>query len=236
MRGTLASLVCGLIFGFGLMISGMTQPTKILGFLDIFGAWDPSLAVVMAAALVVTGLGFALARRRPAPVIAPQCLWPTKTAIDRPLVIGAVLFGLGWGLVGLCPGPALENPRPSARALSSSRRRHGPRHGFCRTCGASAVPAPEKILAAFPPPGAQKKRRAFQKLAFGTARLTALGGAQHSGNPLGPCALGLWGAGRRPRPPKGPQRERVIVFQAPVGRASASPSRFRPSFTLARGW
>jgi uncharacterized membrane protein YedE/YeeE len=109
MRVTFASLVCGLIFGFGLMISGMTQPTKILGFLDIFGAWDLSLAVVMAAALVVTGLGFALARRRPAPLIAPQCLWPTKTAIDRPLVIGAMLFGLGWGLVGLCPGPALEN-------------------------------------------------------------------------------------------------------------------------------
>jgi len=109
MRMTLASLFCGLTFGFGLMISGMTQPTKILGFLDIFGAWDLSLAVVMAAALVVTGLGFALVRRRPAPVFAPRSLWPTKTTIDRPLVIGAALFGLGWGLVGLCPGPALEN-------------------------------------------------------------------------------------------------------------------------------
>jgi len=109
MRMTLASLFCGLTFGFGLMISGMTQPTKILGFLDIFGAWDLSLAVVMAAALVVTGLGFTLVRRRPAPVFAPRSLWPTKTAIDRPLVIGAALFGLGWGLVGLCPGPALEN-------------------------------------------------------------------------------------------------------------------------------
>src|SRR6266852_7997297 len=109
MRMTLASLFCGLTFGFGLMISGMTQPTKILGFLDIFGAWDLSLAVVMAAALVVTGLGFTLVRRRPAPVFAPRSLWPTKTAIDPPLVIGAALFGLGWGLVGLCPGPALEN-------------------------------------------------------------------------------------------------------------------------------
>ncbi len=109
MRMTLASLFCGLIFGFGLMISGLTQPTKILSFLDIFGAWDLSVAVVMAAALLVTGLGFALARRRPAPVFAPRSLWPTKTEVDRPLVIGAVLFGLGWGLVGLCPGPALVN-------------------------------------------------------------------------------------------------------------------------------
>ena len=105
----IAALICGFIFGWGLLISGMMQPAKVLAFLDIFGNWDPSLAVVMAAALLVSGAGFALAKRRARPVFAAQSLWPTKLDIDRPLLIGAVLFGAGWGLVGLCPGPALEN-------------------------------------------------------------------------------------------------------------------------------
>ena len=105
----LASLLCGLIFGSGLLISGMTQPAKVLGFLDIFGRWDPTLAFVMAGALAVSSVGYALARGQIRPVIAAQHFWPEKTDIDRPLVIGSVLFGIGWGLVGLCPGPALEN-------------------------------------------------------------------------------------------------------------------------------
>ncbi len=104
-----AALISGFVFGWGLLISGMMQPAKVLAFLDIFGDWDPSLAVVMAAALAVSGLGFALAKRRARPLLAAQSLWPSKTDIDRPLVIGSVLFGAGWGLVGLCPGPALEN-------------------------------------------------------------------------------------------------------------------------------
>jgi uncharacterized protein len=108
----LASLICGFVFGWGLFISGMIRPDKVLGFLDVFaipsGNWDPSLAVVMAAALVVTGIGYALSRQR-VPVFESQNQWPTQSAIDRPLVVGSILFGIGWGLVGLCPGPAIAN-------------------------------------------------------------------------------------------------------------------------------
>lgn len=108
----LAGLICGFIFGCGLVVSGMVLPQKVLGFLDVLAIparnWDPSLAVVMAAALAVTAIGYALARRR-APVFETRNHWPTQTAIDRPLVVGSLLFGAGWGLVGLCPGPAVAN-------------------------------------------------------------------------------------------------------------------------------
>jgi hypothetical protein len=109
---SIASLVFGYIFGWGLYISGMIRPDKVLGFLDLFaipsGQWDPSLAFVMGAALVVTAAGYALAHRR-IPILARENQWPTQRIIDRPLVLGSVLFGVGWGLVGLCPGPAIEN-------------------------------------------------------------------------------------------------------------------------------
>ena len=109
----IASLFCGFIFGLGLLISGMTQPSKVLGFLDILGVrtgtWDPSLALVMGAALAVSGVGSLLVQRQPRPVLAPKFDLSTKTGIDTPLVAGSALFGIGWGLVGLCPGPALEN-------------------------------------------------------------------------------------------------------------------------------
>src|SRR5262249_51752405 len=113
MRTVLAALATGLIFGFGLAISGMTQPTKVLGFLDVLGigsgTWDPTLAFVMIGALAVAAPGFILARRQARPLFAKVAAWPSKRDIDRPLIAGAVLFGIGWGLVGLCPGPAIAN-------------------------------------------------------------------------------------------------------------------------------
>lgn len=104
----LASFACGFIFGLGLLVSGMVQPAKVLAFLDIFGAWDPSLAIVIGVALIVTFVGYSLAHGRGAPVLAERSLWPTATNIDARLILGSVLFGVGWGLVGLCPGPAIE--------------------------------------------------------------------------------------------------------------------------------
>jgi uncharacterized membrane protein YedE/YeeE len=105
----LASFGCGLVFGLGLLISGMTEPEKVLGFLDFFGAWDATLAFVMAAAVIVAGAGFALARGRSAPLFAAKFSWPSRSDIDAPLVTGSALFGIGWGLSGICPGPALVN-------------------------------------------------------------------------------------------------------------------------------
>src|SRR3954470_23847015 len=95
----IAPLLCGLIFGAGLLVSGMVQPAKVLGFLDIFVAWDPSLAVVMAAALAVAAPGLFPALHRPRPALAGQFFWPGKSEIDSPLVLRAGLFGIGWGLV-----------------------------------------------------------------------------------------------------------------------------------------
>jgi len=109
MPAILASFICGLVFGAGLLISGMNQPEKVLGFLDIFGNWDATLAFVMAGAVAVAATGFALARRRAAPLLAAKFSWPERRDIDTPLVAGAILFGIGWGLVGICPGPALVN-------------------------------------------------------------------------------------------------------------------------------
>jgi hypothetical protein len=107
MRAVFAALVSGLLFGLGLTISQMVNPAKVIGFLDIFGDWDPSLALVMATAIPVTALGYALAARRRSPVCAADFSFPTRTQIDWPLMTGAVLFGVGWGLVGYCPGPAI---------------------------------------------------------------------------------------------------------------------------------
>jgi len=103
----LAALVCGVVFGAGLLVSGMTNPAKVLGFLDLAGRWDPTLAFVMGGALAVNAAAWALTRRREAPHYAAAFALPAERRIDRRLLAGAALFGVGWGLVGLCPGPAL---------------------------------------------------------------------------------------------------------------------------------
>jgi hypothetical protein len=101
--------IWGVVFGVGLALGGMTNPAKVLGFLDVAGAWDPTLAFVMGGALAVSATGFALARGRARPWLSAAFALPTRTDLDAPLVGGAALFGVGWGLVGLCPGPALAN-------------------------------------------------------------------------------------------------------------------------------
>lgn len=100
-------LISGLIFGFGLMISGMTQPGKVIGFLDILGAWQWDLMGVMGSALVVNGIGYAIMKRREGPLLSGFQFPNFKIDLDRRLLGGAALFGLGWGLAGICPGPAL---------------------------------------------------------------------------------------------------------------------------------
>ncbi len=104
----LTAFVAGLIFAVGLVVGGMTQPAKVIGFLDVSGgAWDPSLALVMGGALVVYGVAFRLITRRPQPVLAPQFLVPTRRDLSPRLFAGAALFGIGWALAGFCPGPAI---------------------------------------------------------------------------------------------------------------------------------
>ena len=107
MAFVLSAFAAGLSFGLGLVVSQMVNPAKVISFLDVFGAWDPSLALVMASAVAVSALGYFVARRRGVPVFAARLEIPTKRDLDPRLLAGAVLFGVGWGLVGLCPGPAI---------------------------------------------------------------------------------------------------------------------------------
>ena len=101
------SLLAGLVFGLGLIVSGMANPSKVLGFLDLGGAWDPSLAFVMAGAIAVGALAFALARKRTVSFLGAPMKLPTSRDIDSRLLIGSVVFGIGWGVAGFCPGPGL---------------------------------------------------------------------------------------------------------------------------------
>ena len=106
-KQAISALIVGVIFGAGLAMAGMLNPAKVQGFLNITGIWDPSLAFVMMGGIAVAAIGFAIIKRRAQPVFADSFSWPQLIQVDRPLLVGSALFGIGWGLGGLCPGPAL---------------------------------------------------------------------------------------------------------------------------------
>ena len=105
----LAALLGGAVFGLGLSLAQMTNPDKVLNFLDLAGTWDPSLLLVLGGAVLLATLGYRLVFKRRAPLWDSQFHLPVATAIDRPLILGSALFGLGWGLAGYCPGPAIAS-------------------------------------------------------------------------------------------------------------------------------
>ncbi|WP_201598794.1 DUF6691 family protein [Psychrobacter vallis] len=107
MLKNIIGLLAGLLFGFGLLISGMTDPVKVQGFLDVFGAWDISLVLVMGGGLIIAIVGVQLAKCQQSSWIGTSIDLPNKTTINKNLLIGAMLFGIGWGLVGICPGPGI---------------------------------------------------------------------------------------------------------------------------------
>lgn len=107
MQHRISEFLVGLVFGLGLILSGMTDPGKVIGFLDLAGLWDPSLALVMGGAIAVGFFAFAIAKKRTVNFLGGALHLPKSNQIDKPLVIGAVLFGAGWGLAGFCPGPGL---------------------------------------------------------------------------------------------------------------------------------
>lgn len=109
MKISLSTFIAGLLFGAGLTVSQMVNPDKVISFLDIFGNWDPSLAFVMGGAMIVTFMGYKLVLKNAAPFFEEKFRLPTRKDIDSPLILGAALFGIGWGLAGLCPGPALAS-------------------------------------------------------------------------------------------------------------------------------
>ncbi len=118
MKQTLAMILCGVLFGIGLAVSDMINPARVIAFLDVTGAWDPTLMFVMGGALLVGFPLFPLVMKRERPGLAEKFSLPGKTQIDPPLVIGAVLFGIGWGIGGICPGPALAQlAQPTLDAL-----------------------------------------------------------------------------------------------------------------------
>lgn len=114
MNRLLVALLCGLLFGAGLALSDMINPARVLAFLDVTGDWDPSAAIVFAAALVPSAIAYQIARRRAAPVLEPAFQLPARKMLDTRLVTGAAIFGVGWGLSGFCPGPVVA-------ALASGR-------------------------------------------------------------------------------------------------------------------
>ena len=117
MTRLITALIIGAIFGTGLAIAGMLNPTKVVGFLDIFGDWDPSLAFVMGGGVLVNAIGHRFVMKRKAPIQCGAFSMSTLTNIDKPLVIGSVIFGVGWGLAGLCPGPVVASLLLNGQAM-----------------------------------------------------------------------------------------------------------------------
>ncbi|NNG23492.1 YeeE/YedE family protein [Telluria aromaticivorans] len=109
------ALIIGLVFGVGLIVAGMTDPAKVIGFLDLAGSWDPSLGLVMGGAILVGAVAFRFAARRERSLLGEPMRLPAATRIDRRLVLGSLVFGAGWGLAGYCPGPALASLASGAR-------------------------------------------------------------------------------------------------------------------------
>lgn len=109
MKNKLSAGIVGFIFALGLGISGMTNPQKVISFLDVFGAWDPSLIFVMAGSIAVHFITYKLIRRRKSPLFSPQWHVPQKSQITFSLIAGSIIFGMGWGLAGYCPGPAMTS-------------------------------------------------------------------------------------------------------------------------------
>lgn len=107
MAAIISALLMGALFAAGLLLSGMTDPANVKGFLDVFGDWRPQLMAVLGAGVVVAYIVFSIAHKRESPLIAQKFYWPESAQIDKPLIIGAALFGAGWALAGYCPGPAL---------------------------------------------------------------------------------------------------------------------------------
>jgi uncharacterized protein len=118
MKAIISSFLIGSIFGFGLAISEMINPTRVIGFLDVTGQWDPTLLAVMGGALLITASLFPVILRRNRALLGERLVLPTKTKMDTPLILGAVIFGIGWGLAGLCPGPALAGLASASPSLA----------------------------------------------------------------------------------------------------------------------
>lgn len=123
MKQTAIALAAGLLFGAGLAVSGMADPQRVQAFLDLFGTWDPTLAFVMGGAMVPMAIAWTIQRRMRAPAAASRFELPGTTGIDRKLAIGALIFGAGWGIGGLCPGPAIADlaiaPAPAAMFIAA---------------------------------------------------------------------------------------------------------------------
>ena len=144
MKQIIVAAVSGVLFGLGLAVAHMIDPAKVLGFLDVAGAWDPSLALVMGSALVVAALGYRVAGRRIKPLFAESFRLPSNEKIDPSLVVGSAIFGVGWGLAGFCPGPAIASlgfGQPKVWLFVAGMAIGGALHHLVRRRAARQLPA-----------------------------------------------------------------------------------------------